>query len=104
TGDELLPCGARPDGYRIVDSNSVMLAALVRRDGGLPLPARLVPDSRTAVEEALRTAYADVVLVSGGSSVGQEDHAPRVLAQLGELTVHGLALRPASPAGFGFLN
>jgi molybdopterin molybdotransferase len=49
-------------------------------------------------------AGADVMLISGGSSVGQEDHAPRVLAEIGELNIHGLALRPASPAGIGFLD
>jgi molybdopterin molybdotransferase len=103
TGDELLPCGARPEGFRIVDSNSVMLAALARRDGGLPAPAQLIPDRRDAVRSALLNAVGDVILVSGGSSVGQEDHAPRVLAEVGELCVHGVALRPASPAGFGFL-
>jgi molybdopterin molybdotransferase len=103
TGDELLPCGSRPEGYRIVDSNSVMLRALVRRDGGLPGPAVLVPDRYEAVRDAVSSAGADVVLVSGGSSVGKEDHAPRVLAELGELPVHGVALRPASPAGVGFL-
>jgi molybdopterin molybdotransferase len=104
TGDELLPCGARPEGYRIVDSNSVMLAALVRRDGGLPGPARLVPDGYETVKDAILSADADVVLVSGGSSVGLEDHAPRIVAELGELAVHGLALRPASPTGIGFLG
>ncbi len=104
TGDELLPCGAKPAGYRIVDSNSVMLQALVRRDGGLPLPTRMVPDRQEAVREAMLGAGTDVVLVSGGSSVGKEDYAPRVLAEVGELSVHGVALRPASPAGVGFLN
>jgi molybdopterin molybdotransferase len=103
TGDELLPCGVRPEGYRIVDSNSVMLEALIRRDHGLPLMGALIPDRREAVQQALLTAQADLVLVSGGSSVGQEDHAPRVLAELGQLTVHGVALRPASPAGLGFV-
>ena len=44
---------------------------------------------------------ADVVLVSGGSSVGAEDHAPGLLAEAGELAVHGIAMRPSSPAGFG---
>jgi molybdopterin molybdotransferase len=44
------------------------------------------------------------VLVSGGSSVGQEDHAPRLVAELGELAVHGVALRPASPVGLGFIQ
>ena len=104
TGDELLPAGSKPHGYRIVDSNSVMLEALVRRDGGMPALLPPVPDTREAVRTALVGADADVLLVSGGSSVGQEDHAPRVLAELGELPVHGVALRPASPAGVGFLK
>jgi molybdopterin molybdotransferase len=104
TGDELLPCGAKPEGYRIVDSNSVMLAALVRRDGGLPSPVRMIADRADAVRDALATTTEDVILVSGGSSVGVEDHAPRVLAELGELCVHGVALRPASPTGLGFLG
>jgi molybdopterin molybdotransferase len=104
TGNELLPAGSRPSGYQIVDSNSVMLAALVRRDGGEPAPPLLVPDTRDEVREALLAARGEVVLVSGGSSVGLEDHAPRVVAENGELCVHGLALRPASPSGFGFLG
>lgn len=104
TGDELLPCGAKPQGYRIVDSNSVMLAALVRRDGGLPTRAQLLADSAEVLRAALRETPADVVLISGGSSVGLEDHAPRVVAELGELAVHGVALRPASPSGVGFLG
>ena len=43
----------------------------------------------------------DLVLVSGGSSVGQEDHAPRLLALLGTLDYHGISMRPSSPAGVG---
>jgi molybdopterin molybdotransferase len=104
TGDELLPCGSRPEGYRIVDSNSVMLEALIRRDGGLPHVAPLVPDRRESVWAALEGSRGEVMLISGGSSVGQEDHAPRVLAEIGELCIHGVALRPASPAGAGFLR
>src|SRR5262249_41662236 len=56
------------------------------------------------VEAALLGADTDVLLVSGGSSVGKEDQAPRVLAEQGELSAHGMALRPASPAGVGFLK
>jgi molybdopterin molybdotransferase len=104
TGDELLPVGSKPQGYRIVDSNSVMLAALVRRDCGVPHIASLIPDRREAVREAIHTSTAEMLLVSGGSSVGQEDHAPTVVAELGELPVHGIALRPASPTGVGFLD
>jgi molybdopterin molybdotransferase len=105
TGNELLPPGSRPEGFKIVDSNSPMLAALVARDGGLPLDVRYLPDDYGAVRDAIRdaTTDADVMLVSGGSSVGAEDHAPRAVAELGELAVHGVALRPASPTGVGFV-
>jgi molybdopterin molybdotransferase len=104
TGDELLPCGSSPEGFKIVDSNSVMLAALVRRDGGLPSEVQLIPDRYETIKAALLAATEDTVLVSGGSSVGLEDHAPRILAEVGELPVHGVALRPASPTGLGFLG
>jgi molybdopterin molybdotransferase len=103
TGDELLPPGSVPDGFRIVDSNSPMLAALVARDGGVCLPVQYLPDRYEAIRDVLRDADADVILVTGGSSVGTEDHAPRVVAELGELAVHGIAIRPASPTGVGFL-
>ncbi|MHC5012885.1 MAG: molybdopterin molybdotransferase MoeA, partial [Planctomycetota bacterium] len=104
TGDELVPAGQRPEGTRIVDSNTPMLTALVTRDGGVLEEVSRCRDDREAVAEALRTATADVVLVSGGSSVGQEDHAPRLLAELGQLVFHGVAMRPAAPAGAGLLG
>jgi molybdopterin molybdotransferase len=104
TGDELLPPGSTPVGSRIVDSNSLMLAALVRRDGGLAKRDGIVPDRREAVEAALLEPEGDLILVSGGSSVGAEDHAPTIVAEQGELLVHGLAMRPSSPAGFGRLG
>jgi molybdopterin molybdotransferase len=101
TGDELLPAGSVPSGHRIVDSNSVVLRALVARDGGVVLPYEILPDRAERIREALATTGADVVLVSGGSSVGQEDHAPRLVAELGSLDFHGVAMRPSSPAGVG---
>lgn len=102
TGDELLPRGAKPEGFRIVDSNSVMLEALIRRDGGIPNLAPILPDQYDVIRSAVVATSADMVLISGGSSVGQEDHAPRVLHEVGELCVHGVAMRPASPTGLGF--
>ncbi len=101
TGDELLPAGRRPEGVHIADSNSVVLQALVARDGGVLLPYELVPDRAERVREELLRGDADVVLVSGGSSVGREDHAPRLVAELGTLDFHGVAMRPSSPAGGG---
>jgi molybdopterin molybdotransferase len=105
TGDELLPPGTRPEGYRLADMNSPMLAALVARDGGSARVVGPLADRREVVREALveASATSDAVLVSGGSSTGPEDHAPGLVAALGELPVHGVALRPAGPAGLGFV-
>jgi molybdopterin molybdotransferase len=100
TGNELLPAGSVPTGMQIADANGPMLAALVERDGGTVDNPGIVPDDAAALLAAMREP-ADVVLVSGGSSVGQEDHAPRLLAEHGELAVHGVAMRPSSPAGMG---
>jgi len=100
TGNELLPSGSQPHGFHIVDANGPMLAALIERDGGVVDFPGLVRDDRNAILEALH-ADADIVIVSGGSSVGIEDLAPMLVAQHGELAVHGIAMRPSSPTGMG---
>jgi molybdopterin molybdotransferase len=100
TGNELLPSGSQPHGFQIADANGPMLAALVERDGGLVDFPGLVPDEPDAIREALH-ADADVIIVSGGSSVGLEDLAPALVARHGELAIHGIAMRPSSPTGLG---
>ena len=100
TGDEIVPPGELPEGARIADSNSPMLRALVGRDGG-EVTVEHLPDRRERIRRALAAPAADVILVSGGSSVGQEDHAPGLVAELGSLDFHGVAMRPSSPAGGG---
>ncbi len=92
--------GALPNGFHIADANGPMLAALIERDGGLVDFPGLVRDDPDAILEALQ-ADADIVIVSGGSSVGIEDLAPMLVAQEGELAVHGIAMRPSSPTGLG---
>ena len=104
TGDELLPAGADLGPGQIHDSNRVTLAALARRDGADVVLARVVPDhaaaTRRAIGEALETA--DVVLLSGGVSVGPHDHVKPALAELGvEERFWRVALRPGKPTWFG---
>lgn len=103
TGNELLPAGTPPEGCRIADANGPMLQGLVRRDGGIAITGDIVPDSPDALRATLADDV-DVTLVSGGSSVGQEDYVPKLLAEAGELAIHGVAMRPSSPAGMGRLN
>jgi molybdopterin molybdotransferase len=100
TGNELLPSGTRPQDFRIADANGPMLAALAERDGAIVDFPGLVKDDADAILAALH-ASADVVIVSGGSSVGIEDLAPSLVATHGELAVHGIAMRPSSPTGLG---
>jgi molybdopterin molybdotransferase len=103
TGNELLPAGSRPHGFHVTDANGPMLAALAERDGAIVDAPGLVRDDGEEILTALR-AEADVVIVSGGSSVGLEDLAPMLLSRHGELAVHGIAMRPSGPTGMGRLG
>ena len=103
TGNELLPAGTTPIDYQIADANGPMLAALIERDGGDVIFPGIVRDEPDAMRHAFLES-ADIVLVSGGSSVGQEDFAPKLLAELGEVAIHGIAMRPSSPTGMGRLQ
>jgi len=103
SGDELLAPGRRPEGSKIVDSNSPMLAALVTRDGGSPEVVRL-PDHEPALREALGRPDADVIITAGAASVGTEDRVPLIVDELGGLTIHGVAMRPSSPTGVGRIS
>jgi molybdopterin molybdotransferase len=104
TGNELVKPGADREPFQIFDSNSPMLRALIERDGGVVESSRILADESEAIKVALLEFGADIVLVSGGSSVGAEDHAPAVLAEVGELPIHGVAMKPSSPTGIGRLG
>lgn len=104
SGTELIPPGRRPTGTEIVESNSFLLEALVRRDGGRPELHPIIGDSPEVLRQALSAPGADLVVVTGGSSVGQEDFAPVIARELGELPIHGIQVKPASPTGIGFTS
>jgi molybdopterin molybdotransferase len=100
TGDEVVdPAVQALAPGQVRDAIAVALAALVREAGGEPDPRGIVPDERDALGSALDTALAtsDVVVVSAGSSVGMRDETAAVVAGLGEIFCHGLALRPGKP-------
>ncbi len=100
TGDELVdPAVARPERGAILDSNGVLLAAAVRRYGGLPVRYPRVPDDPAQLAAAVGAAIeaCDVVLVNAGSSAGRHDFTARIFERFGELLVHGVAIRPGHP-------
>jgi molybdopterin molybdotransferase len=104
TGNELVRPGVNPTGSQIVESNSFMLEGLAIRDGADPTLHPIVPDQVDLLRRALTEPGADVIVVTGGSSVGKEDYAPVVLREIGELAIHGVDVRPASPTGIGFID
>lgn len=107
TGDELVAPGAPLSPGRIHNSNGTVLAALARRDGAVPVaPAadESVGDDPAATERALACALeaADVVVVSGGVSVGRHDHVKAALEALGvQERFWRVALKPGKPTWFG---
>ena len=100
TGDELVSSRTeRLDMGRIRDVNGPLLTAAVTASGGEPLYLGIVPDRPEEIKRTLAEALetADVVLLSGGSSVGAKDSAEKVFSEMGELLFHGLALKPGKP-------
>ena len=95
---EILLVAAAPN---TLDGNSPMLGAAVARDGGVVAATASVPRAQAALAAALAGAPLDLVLVTGGSGPGPDDHAAAALAESGELVFHGLALDPGGTAGFG---
>ncbi|HOE35544.1 MAG: molybdopterin molybdotransferase MoeA [Chloroflexi bacterium] len=103
TGDELVPAGEDLPLGKIRDVNAPMLAQAVLEAGGRADFLGIIPDRIEEVRAALKSALADhdLVLLSGGTSVGEKDAVPQVLSEQGELLAHGLAVKPGKPTLFG---
>jgi molybdopterin molybdotransferase len=101
TGNEVKAPGAPKGKYEIYDANSYTLRGLIARDGGVLEVHQRLGDDPERIRAALLAPGADLILISGGSSVGREDYAPQLVAEIGELAIHGVSMRPSSPAGVG---
>jgi putative molybdopterin biosynthesis protein len=99
TGDELTAPGHALAPARVYDSNGAIIAAAVAEAGGEPVPFGAFADDEAALEQAMRAALADcdMVVLSGGTSKGAGDLSHRIVAKLGEILVHGVALKPGKP-------
>jgi molybdopterin molybdotransferase len=101
SGDEIVPLDQKPRPGQVRDSNSYLAAAQVAEWGGLPLLQGIVPDDFSLLRKTLEAALnaADLILISGGSSVGVRDLTLRAIQDLpgAEVLVHGVALRPGKP-------
>jgi molybdopterin molybdotransferase len=106
TGDELVDFCAKPQKGQIRDVNSALLSALVQGSGCVPTCYGIIPDEAALLEATVLDAVrdCDMVLVSGGSSVGAKDATARVIAQNGEVLLHGIAMKPGKPTILGVID
>jgi molybdopterin molybdotransferase len=99
TGDELVQ--ADPGPGETIETNGLTVARFVERWGGNATELDVVEDDEEALKAAIRSGLdGELVVTSGGSSVGERDLLPEVLEELGEIVVHGVALKPGHPFGF----
>lgn len=106
TGDELVAPGDPLGRGQIHDANSASLAAAVTEAGGEAHLLPIVRDDPTAIEAALQVgvAHADLLIVSGGVSVGRHDHVRSAIERLGELAFWRIAVQPGKPLAFGSIE
>jgi molybdopterin molybdotransferase len=103
TGDELTEVGQPLEPSKIYNSNSPMISNLVKLYGGEVIRQSTLNDNKAVIEDALNEAEEDsqIILFSGGTSVGTKDFLPKIIHKLGDVIVHGIAMRPGSPILIG---
>ena len=102
TGDEIVEPGVPLGPGQIYDINKVTLSAVVSDHGGIPVPFRTAVDTIEDLSNAVDSSLAEDVLVfSGGSSVGRRDLILDVIVAKGEVLFHGIAVKPGKPTAFG---
>ena len=106
TGDELLSPGDDFHPGRIVEFNSTVLSALIHEAGGDPRVLPQVGDDPAKLDTAVRRALSDhhMVAIIAGSSAGEHDFTAEVIAEAGELLVHGIDVMPGKPAILGIVQ
>jgi len=106
TGSELVSPGGNLVPGDIIESNSLMLAGMVTEWGGMPTRFAPVPDDydqlRDVIQQALKEH--DIVVTNAGASAGRRDYTALLVADLGQLVVHGVAIRPGHPVVLGIVD
>ncbi|OPX68505.1 MAG: molybdopterin biosynthesis protein MoeA [Methanoregulaceae archaeon PtaB.Bin108] len=106
TGSELVAPGIRPGPGQVVESNTRMAASWLSALGGTCTRYPLTPDRSDVIRDVLAKAAGenDLVIISAGSSAGTKDYTADVIAGLGEVLVHGVAIKPGKPVIIGKLG
>ena len=105
TGNEIADPGTELKPGQIYDINKFTLSTIIAEHGGVPMPFATAQDTIEALEGAIdAVADCDVLVFSGGSSVGERDLILDVIGRKGEIVFHGIAVKPGKPTVFGTIN
>ncbi|WP_448335976.1 molybdopterin biosynthesis protein [Bellilinea sp.] len=106
TGTELIEIGQPVETGRIIEFNSLVLAAQIRLWGGEAFRYPITPDENALIRQRVQEAaeQSDLILLNAGSSAGSEDFSAVVVQELGDLLVHGVAVRPGHPVILGMIR
>jgi len=108
TGGEVTEPGKELTPGKIYDINAYSVSTAVIESGGKPVCFGVVPDDKVALKKAMQTAVssADMVITSGGVSVGPRDYTPQIVDSLGKpgIVVYGIAVKPGKPTTVGFIG
>jgi molybdenum cofactor synthesis domain-containing protein len=107
TGTEVAEVGTELKKGQVYDSNSFTLAALVRENGGIPKKIEIAEDTMEGVESSLDKTLemnSDLILFSGGSSVGERDLLVDVISKRGKVLFHGVQIKPGKPLLCGVVD
>lgn len=105
TGNEIADPGQELQPGQIYDINKFTLSTIIQEHGGIPMPFATAQDTIEALESAIDACAAcDVLVFSGGSSVGERDLILDVIARKGEIVFHGIAVKPGKPTVFGTIT
>ena len=103
TGDEIVSVSQQPRAGEVPEYNSAVFCAMLQRWGAVGVVYPIVPDDPAQIQAALRQAAAacDLVLLCAGTSAGRDDGTTAAIRALGEVCIHGIAIRPGKPAVLG---
>ena len=106
TGSELVRSGIPPKEGEIIEFNTLVLAGMIEGWGGIPTRWPPVPDDYQQLKSAIKAAVKenDITIVNAGSSAGSEDYTAQLVEELGQLLVHGVAIRPGHPVVLGVVD
>lgn len=106
TGTEIVEPGADVKVGDIIEFNSRVFSAMVEEWGGKPKRFDIVKDNYELIKDTVKKAVkeCDMVLISAGSSAGREDFTYEVISELGEVYIHGIAIKPGKPVILGSIN